>query len=55
VLFTGRETGGQASVFVQDKMQLTSAFTLDAGVRFDHYTLVISESHVSPRLNIGLT
>jgi outer membrane receptor protein involved in Fe transport len=51
VVFTGRETGGQASAFVQDKMQLTPAFTLDVGLRFDRYSLALSESHVSPRVN----
>lgn len=51
VVFDGRETGGQASFFLQDKMQLTSGFTLDLGSRFDRYSLAISESHLSPRLN----
>jgi hypothetical protein len=51
VVFSGRETGGQASVFLQDRMQVTSRFTLDLGVRFDPYRLAISESHVSPRVN----
>ena len=51
VVFNGKETGGQASFFLQDKMQLTSSFTLDLGLRFDRYSLAISESHVSPRLN----
>lgn len=51
VVFDGRERGGQASVFLQDKMQLTPGFTLDAGVRLDRYSLLISETHVSPRLN----
>jgi outer membrane receptor protein involved in Fe transport len=32
-------------------VQLTSSFTLDLGVRFDRYSLAISESHVSPRVN----
>lgn len=51
VVFNDKETGGQASFFLQDKMQLTSSFTLDLGLRFDRYSLAISESHVSPRLN----
>jgi hypothetical protein len=41
VVFNERKTGGQASLFVQDKVQLTSGFTVDAGVRFDHYSLAI--------------
>jgi outer membrane receptor protein involved in Fe transport len=53
VVFSGDETGGQVSVFAQDKMQLTDALTVDLGVRFDRYDLVISESHVSPRVNVA--
>jgi outer membrane receptor protein involved in Fe transport len=51
VVFSGNETGGQASLFLQDKMQLTSAFTVDVGLRFDRYSLAISESQLSPRVN----
>jgi outer membrane receptor protein involved in Fe transport len=51
VVFSGEETGGQASLFLQDKVQLTSNLTIDVGVRVERYSLVISESHVSPRVN----
>ena len=51
VVFSGAKTGEQVSAFVQDKAQLTSALTLDVGVRFDRYRLAISESHLSPRVN----
>ena len=51
VVFNGKETGGQASFFLQDKIQLTPNFTVDLGLRFDRYSLAISESHVSPRVN----
>lgn len=51
VVFSGEEIGGQGSLFVQDKMQLTSALTIDVGVRLDRYSLEISEVHVSPRVN----
>ena len=51
VVFNGSETGGQASAFLQDKIQVTPHFTVDAGVRVDRYSLAISESHVSPRVN----
>ena len=54
VMFGGEETGGQVSLFVQDKVQATSSLTIDMGVRIDRYSLVISESHVSPRLNLAL-
>jgi outer membrane receptor protein involved in Fe transport len=51
VVFSGRESGGQASVFLQDKVQVTPNLTVDLGVRFDRYSLAFSESHVSPRVN----
>jgi outer membrane receptor protein involved in Fe transport len=51
VVFNGEKTGGQASLYLQDRMQLSSSFTLDVGLRFDRYSLEISESHVSPRVN----
>jgi outer membrane receptor protein involved in Fe transport len=51
VVFSGRETGGQASLFLQDRMQVTPTFTLDVGLRFDRYDLAIAESHLSPRVN----
>jgi outer membrane receptor protein involved in Fe transport len=51
VIFAGSETGGQASLFVQDKLEVTSNLTVDMGIRFDRYALEISESHMSPRLN----
>lgn len=50
-LFNGSETGGQASAFLQDRIQLTRNLTVDVGVRADRYSLAISESHVSPRVN----
>ena len=51
VVFNGEKTGGQASLYVQDKLQVTSNLSVDAGVRFDRYSLVLSQSHVSPRVN----
>ena len=51
VMFNAEKTGGQASLFIQDKVEVTPSFIVDAGLRFDRYTLAISESHLSPRLN----
>ena len=51
VIFADRETGGQISLYAQDKLQFASGLTIDAGLRFDRYTLAVSESHVSPRVN----
>jgi outer membrane receptor protein involved in Fe transport len=53
VVFNGRKTGGQVSAYLQDKLQMTPSFTVDVGARFDRYSLVISESHVSPRVNVA--
>ena len=53
VVFSGRKTGGQASLYVQDKMQVTPDLTVDFGIRFDRYRLAISESHFSPRVNVA--
>ena len=53
VVFSGEETGGQVSLFVQDKVQVTAALTMDLGVRFDRYSLEHSESHASPRVNVA--
>jgi hypothetical protein len=51
VIFNGEKTGGQGSIFIQDKVDVTATLTVDLGLRFDRYTLAISESHVSPRVN----
>jgi hypothetical protein len=53
VVFDETETGGQWSLYLQDKMQVTRGFTADIGLRFDHYSLAISESQFSPRLNLA--
>lgn len=51
VVFGDRKTGGQASFYLQDKMEATPNLTVDFGLRFDRHKLVISESHISPRVN----
>jgi outer membrane receptor protein involved in Fe transport len=51
VLFSGEATGGQASLFLQDKVQLTSSLTVDVGLRLDRYGLSISQTRLSPRVN----
>ena len=53
VLFNEKKTGGQVSVYLQDKMQLTRRLAVDLGLRFDRYSLAISDSHFSPRLNVS--
>jgi hypothetical protein len=36
VIFSGDKTGGQGSVFIQDKIAVTPALTVDAGLRVLH-------------------
>jgi outer membrane receptor protein involved in Fe transport len=53
VLFNGEKTGGQISLYLQDKIQLTRGLTADIGLRYDRYSLAISKFHFSPRLNVA--
>jgi len=52
--FSGRESGGQISGYVQDSVQLGHRLTADIGVRVDRYDLLIADTHVSPRVNVAL-
>lgn len=53
VNFAGRETGGQLSAYAQDGIQLGARLTTDVGLRLDHYDLVVSQTHASPRVNVA--
>jgi outer membrane receptor protein involved in Fe transport len=53
VVFDQKKTGGQGSLYVQDKVQLSRGFTADVGLRFDRYSLAITDSHFSPRVNLA--
>jgi outer membrane cobalamin receptor len=47
--FEGRRADREQALFVQDQIRL-GPWTLDAGVRWDHYQLVVDRSALSPRL-----
>jgi hypothetical protein len=47
--FEGRQADREQAVFVQDQIRL-GAWTVNAGLRWDHYQLVVDERAVSPRL-----
>ena len=52
-LFVGNKTGRTLSAYVQDRFPLFKNFTLDAGIRYDNYKLLISEQALSPRIGIA--
>lgn len=51
--FQDRRTGRMLSLYVQDRFTVFKNFTLDAGVRYDNYRLVIGEQALSPRIGIA--
>jgi TonB-dependent receptor-like protein/carboxypeptidase family protein len=51
--FAGTKTGRTFSFYVQDRFPLFKNFTLDAGIRYDNYKLLISEQALSPRIGVA--
>ena len=52
-VFRGRETGGQASAYFQDRLRLSKNFSAGLGLRYDQYSLAESAHALSPRLNLA--
>jgi outer membrane receptor protein involved in Fe transport len=50
--FADRQQDREQSLFVQDRVRL-GHWTLSAGVRWDHYRLLVDESALSPRLGVA--
>ena len=50
--FTDRRHDREQALFVQDQVRL-GAWTLNAGLRWDHYQLAVDESAFSPRLGVA--
>ena len=50
--FQARQRSREAGAFVQDHWQ-RGGVTLDAGLRWDHYRLLVRESALSPRLGLA--
>jgi hypothetical protein len=52
-VFGGRKTGRTFSGYVQDHFELFKNFTLDAGVRYDNYKLLVAQHALSPRIAVA--
>lgn len=52
-VFTGRKTGRTLSSYIQDRFALFKNFTLDVGIRYDNYRLLISDQALSPRIAVA--
>ena len=50
--FTGNKPDLEQSAFVQDEIRL-GKWTVSAGLRWDHYQLLVNQNAVSPRLGVG--
>jgi len=52
VSFDDRERSTETSLFIQDNLRLGN-FSAGAGLRFDHYNLLIEDNAFSPRVALG--
>jgi outer membrane receptor protein involved in Fe transport len=52
VLDNSSETQWLESAYLQDEWRIDSVLTINAGLRFDHYSAFSSGSQLSPRLNV---
>ncbi len=50
--FADRRADREQALFVQDRIAL-GAWTINAGLRWDHYRLVVEQSALSPRLGVA--
>ena len=51
--FRGRRRGGEGGIYIQDRFSPFRNFTVHAGVRYDRYSLVVTDHLVSPRLGLS--
>ena len=50
--FADRGTDREQALFIQDQLR-TGAWTINAGLRWDHYSLLVQQQAVSPRVGIA--
>ncbi len=50
--FNQHRTGKQVAVYVQDRITY-AGFTVDIGLRYDHYNVVVHDDHLSPRVGLA--
>ncbi len=51
--FRGRRRGGQGSFYIQDQFSPFRNFTVHAGIRYDRYSVVVTEDLWSPRIGLS--
>jgi outer membrane receptor protein involved in Fe transport len=51
--FNGSRTGRMFSAYIQDRFSPFHNFTIDAGVRYDNYRLIIRDAAFSPRIGVA--
>jgi outer membrane receptor protein involved in Fe transport len=51
--FNDRRTGRLFSAYIQDRFSPFHNFTIDVGVRYDNYKLIIKEDAFSPRIGVA--
>jgi hypothetical protein len=51
--FIGRQVGSNIGAYVQDLVSPTAELHISAGIRIDRYSLLVTESAISPRLGVS--
>ena len=51
--FSDRASGKEFAYYLQDRIRLFERFTVDLGMRYDHYHVVVEDDHVSPRIGLA--
>jgi outer membrane receptor protein involved in Fe transport len=51
--FDGKRTGRMLSAYVQDRFTVLKNLTVDAGLRYDNYRLLLGEQAFSPRIGLA--